>query len=71
MSAGSLPIMFWIGAAALVGGLIILLGRGASEGATVARRMSGVMIAALGIFLMVFGNGLAPDQPPVGEEISS
>jgi len=67
----NLPVMFWIGLVALAGGLVILLGRGGSEGAMVARRISGVMIAALGIFLMVFGNGLAPGRAAEDTEASS
>jgi hypothetical protein len=60
MTVAGMPLMFWIGLVALVGGVIILLGRGDSEGGVYARRISGIMIAALGIFLMIFANGLAP-----------
>ena len=64
-------IMFWIGLVTLMGGVVILLGRGDSEGGVYARRISGIMIAALGIFLMIFGNGLTPAAPPQGEVASS
>lgn len=55
-------VMLGIGLAAFALGLVILLRRGGSEGAIVARRLVGTMIAALGIFLTIFALGLAAPQ---------
>ena len=52
-------IMLGIGLVALALGLAILLRRGGSEGAIVARRMVGTMIAALGLILTIFALGLS------------
>ena len=54
-------IMLGIGLVALALGLAILLRRGGSEGAIVARRMVGTMIAALGLILTIFALGLSEE----------
>ena len=56
-------IMLALGIVALALGLAILLRRGGSEGAIVARRLVGAMIAALGIFLTIFAFGLSGGAP--------
>ena len=56
-------IMLALGLLALTLGLAILLRRGGSEGAIVARRLVGTMIAALGIFLTIFAFGLSGGAP--------
>ena len=56
-------IMLGIGIVAVALGLAILLRRGGSEGAIVARRLVGAMIAALGIFLTIFAFGLSGGAP--------
>ena len=55
-------IMLALGIVALALGLAILLRRGGSEGAIVARRIAGTMIAALGLILTIFALGLATPQ---------
>ena len=52
-------IMLGIGIVALAIGVAILLRRGGSDQAIVARRLVGTMIAALGIFLTIFALGLS------------
>ena len=52
-------IMLALGIVALALGLAILLRRGGSEGAIVARRIAGTMIAALGLILTIFALGLS------------
>ena len=52
-------IMLALGLVALALGLAILLRRGGSEGAIVARRLVGTMVAALGLILTIFALGLS------------
>ena len=52
-------IMLGIGLVALALGLAILLRRGGSEQARVARRLGGTMVAALGLILTIFAIGLS------------
>ena len=52
-------IMLALGIVALALGLAILLRRGGSDGAKVARRMVGTMLAALGLILTIFARGLS------------
>ena len=54
-------IMLALGIVALALGLAILLRRGGSEGAIVARRIAGTMIAALGLILTIFALGLSSE----------
>ena len=54
-------IMLALGIVALALGLAILLRRGGSEGAKVARRIAGTMIAALGLILTIFALGLSSE----------
>ena len=54
-------IMLALGIVALALGLAILLRRGGSEGAIVARRIAGTMIAALGLILTIFALGLSAE----------
>ena len=52
-------IMFCLGICALLVGAAILLTRGGSEPARVAKRIGGTMAAALGLALVVFAIGLS------------
>ena len=52
-------IMLGVGIAFFLGGAAVLLRRGGSEGAPVARRITGVMFGTLGLVLMIFAVGLA------------
>lgn len=52
-------IMFGIGLLALAIGAALLLRRGGSEAAVYARRISGTMLGALGVVLMIFAFGLS------------
>ena len=52
-------IMLGLGLAALIAGAALLLRRGGSEAARVARRIAGTMIAALGLTLAIFAVGLS------------
>ena len=52
-------IMLGIGIVALAIGVAILLRRGGSDQAIVARRLVGTMIAALGLILTIFALGLS------------
>ena len=54
-------IMLALGIVALALGLAILLRRGGSDGAKVARRMVGTMLAALGLILTIFALGLSSE----------
>ena len=54
-------IMLGLGLIALALGLAILLRRGGSEGAIVARRLVGTMVAALGLILTIFAIGLSSE----------
>ena len=55
--------MLALGIVALALGLAILLRRGGSEGAIVARRLVGTMVAALGLILTIFAIGLSGGAP--------
>ncbi|MBA3666747.1 MAG: hypothetical protein H0W65_03365 [Sphingomonas sp.] len=52
-------IMLALGVTSFLLGVAILLRRGGSEGARVARRMVGTMFAALGLILTIFALGLS------------
>jgi hypothetical protein len=52
-------IMLGLGLASLVGGAILLLRRGGSDAGVYVRRISGTMLGALGIVLMIFALGLS------------
>ena len=52
-------VMLALGIAAFAIGLTLLLRRGGSEASVYARRIAGMMIAALGLFLTIFALGLA------------
>ena len=51
--------MFALGLIALALGAALLLRRGGSEAAVYARRISGTMLGALGVVLMIFAVGLS------------
>ncbi|MDQ3077786.1 MAG: hypothetical protein M3Q83_02970 [Pseudomonadota bacterium] len=51
-------IMLGLGLLALAVGAVLLLRRGGSDGAVVARRLAGTMLAALGLVLTIFAIGL-------------
>jgi hypothetical protein len=53
-------VMLALGITALAIGLALLLRRGGGEAAIYARRIAGMMIAALGLFLTIFALGLSP-----------
>jgi hypothetical protein len=52
-------VMLALGIAAFAIGLTLLLRRGGSEASVYARRIAGMMIAALGLFLTIFALGLS------------
>jgi uncharacterized membrane protein YidH (DUF202 family) len=52
-------IMLGIGLIAFAIGLVLLLRRGGSEASIYARRIAGMMLAALGMFLTIFAFGLS------------
>ena len=52
-------VMLGIGIAAFALGLVLLVRRGGSEQAVYARRIAGMMLAALGMFLTIFATGLS------------
>ncbi len=56
-------IMTGIGIVALLGGMGLLLRRGGSDGAIVARRIVGTMVLALGLVLSIFAFGLRGVRP--------
>jgi hypothetical protein len=57
-------IMLGLGLTAVAAGAAILLRRGGSEGARVARRMVGTMLGALGLVLVIFAIGLSRGMRP-------
>jgi hypothetical protein len=52
-------IMLCLGIAAFIGGAILLLRRGGSEAGAYVRRITGTMLGALGLVLMIFAVGLS------------
>ena len=52
-------IMLCLGIAAFIGGAILLLRRGGSEAGVYVRRITGTMLGALGLVLMIFAVGLS------------
>ena len=60
-------IMLGLGIVALALGLALLLRRGGSEASVYARRIAGMMVAALGIFLTIFALGLSSGAPETSQ----
>ena len=56
-------IMLVLGVLAFAIGAVLLLRRGGSEASVYARRISGTMIAALGLTLTTFAIGLSNGEP--------
>lgn len=52
-------IMLGLGLAAFLGGAVLLLRRGGSEAGVYVRRITGTMLGALGLVLMIFAVGLS------------
>ena len=52
-------IMFGLGIAAFLGGAFLLLRRGGSDASVYVRRITGTMLGALGLVLMIFAFGLS------------
>ena len=52
-------IMLALGLAAFLGGAVLLLRRGGSEASVYVRRITGTMLGALGLVLMIFAVGLS------------
>jgi hypothetical protein len=52
-------IMLGLGLVALLLGAVLLLRRGGSEAAIYVRRITGTMLGALGLVLMIFAVGLS------------
>ena len=52
-------IMLCLGIAAFLGGAVLLLRRGGSEAGVYVRRITGTMLGALGLVLMIFAVGLS------------
>ena len=52
-------LMLGLGIVAFAIGLVLLLRRGGSEASIYARRIAGMMLAALGMFLTIFAFGLS------------
>jgi len=52
-------IMLGIGLASFAAGLVLLVRRGGSDASIYARRIAGMMLAALGMFLTIFAFGLS------------
>lgn len=57
-------IMLGLGLLSFLLGAAILLRRGGSDGARVARRMVGTMLGALGLVLVIFAIGLSRGLKP-------
>ena len=57
-------IMLGLGLTAFAVGAALLVRRGGSDQARVARRLVGMMAAALGIFLTIFALGLSGARSP-------
>ena len=57
-------IMLGLGLVAVLLGTVLLLRRGGSEGARVARRITGTMLGALGLVLVIFAIGLSRGLKP-------
>ena len=60
-------IMLGLGILAFATGLVLLLRRGGSEPAIYARRIAGMMLAALGMFLTIFAFGLSGGGPEAAQ----
>jgi len=56
-------IMLAIGIVSFAIGLTLLVRRGGSEASIYARRIAGMMLAALGMFLTIFAFGLSGGAP--------
>lgn len=52
-------IMLGLGVAALIGGAVLLLRGGGSDASVYVRRITGTMLGALGIVLIIFSLGLS------------
>ena len=52
-------IMLALGLAAFLGGAVLLLRRGGSEASIYVRRITGTMLGALGLVLVIFAVGLS------------
>jgi hypothetical protein len=52
-------VMLGLGLISFAVGLVLLLRRGGSEASIYARRIAGMMLAALGMFLTIFAFGLS------------
>ncbi len=57
-------IMFGLGLLALALGAVLLLCRGGSEASVYVRRITGTMLGALGLVLMIFAVGLSRGMRP-------
>ena len=60
-------IMLGLGIIAFAIGLTLLVRRGGSEASIYARRIAGVMLAALGVFLTIFAFGLSGGAPEAAQ----
>ena len=56
-------VMLGLGLLAFAIGLTLLVRRGGSEASVYARRIAGMMLAALGMFLTIFAFGLSGGAP--------
>jgi len=56
-------VMLGLGIIAFAIGLTLLVRRGGSEASIYARRIAGMMLAALGMFLTIFAFGLSGGAP--------
>lgn len=60
-------IMLGLGILAFAIGLTLLVRRGGSEASIYARRIAGMMLAALGMFLTIFAFGLSGGAPEAAQ----